>query len=181
VFERFVGELERAGVQIVEVTIPELAGAETAEHVILLAEASAVHDGAYRGDRVVYGEEVRGYFEAGDGVLAIDYIRALRYRALLHHGFARAFRDVDFLVSPTLPMLPPLIGDTAHEWPDGSVGTVGELWRHTFPSNLADLPSLAQPCGFEPGGLPVGLQVIGPRDSELALLALGTALEELLD
>jgi aspartyl-tRNA(Asn)/glutamyl-tRNA(Gln) amidotransferase subunit A len=178
-FERVLGELERAGAQLVEVAIPELEGAETAEHAILLAEASAVHDGDRRADRVEYGDEVRGYFEAGDRVLAIDYIRALRSREVLYDGFVRAFGDIDFAVSPTLPMLPPLIGETAHEWPDGSVGSVGELWRHTFPSNLADLPSLSQPCGFAEG-LPVGLQLIGPRDSELGLLALGTAIEELL-
>jgi len=178
-FERAIAELARAGAEIVELEIPELDGAEQAEHTILLAEASAAHDGARRADRDHYGEEIRGYLEQGDGVLAIDYIRELRYRDVLYDGFAHAFRTVDFLVSPTLPMLPPLIGATEHPWPDGSTGSPGELWRHTFPSNLADLPTLSLPAGFAEG-LPVGLQLIGPRESELVLLAVGTQVEGLL-
>ena len=50
------------------------------------------------------------------------------------------------------------------------------IWRYTYPSNFVGIPSLSQPCAVE-DGLPVGLQLIGPPNSEVALLDLGRELE----
>jgi len=56
-----------------------------------------------------------------------------------------------------------------------------ELLRMTRPANLTGLPALSVPCGFTRDGLPVGLQLIGPRRSEARLLAIALAYEEETD
>jgi aspartyl-tRNA(Asn)/glutamyl-tRNA(Gln) amidotransferase subunit A len=168
--EAALEELRASGVEVVDVSIPELQGAEAAEYAIILAEAAAAHDGAHRPNRREYGAEIRRYLAQGDLVLAVDYIRALRYRTVLHDAFAHAFAEVDFLVSPTLPILPPPWGDPA----------AGQLWRFTLPANVAGLPALAQPCGFH-DGLPVSFQLMARAGCELELLAFGRLLERSFD
>jgi aspartyl-tRNA(Asn)/glutamyl-tRNA(Gln) amidotransferase subunit A len=48
-------------------------------------------------------------------------------------------------------------------------------------ANLSGLPAVSMPCGFSPDGLPIGLTLMGPADSEMRLLAIADAFEELTD
>jgi Asp-tRNA(Asn)/Glu-tRNA(Gln) amidotransferase A subunit family amidase len=79
---------------------------------------------------------------------------------------ATLFDQVDFLVTPTLSLFPPLIEE----------GTRLLAGRCTLPVNLAGLPALALPVRTD-GPLPASIQLIGPAHSEERLLAAGAALE----
>ena len=90
-------------------------------------------------------------------------------------AFTSLFARADILVSPTSPVTAPRIGEL---YPDGD--TLGEANRNLIgfcaPINLVHLPAISLPCGFTRAGLPVGLQIAGPKGSDALLLRMAHAL-----
>jgi len=167
-FETSLGQLDEAGVQIVDVTIPELEHAAAAEYAILLAEASAVHDGRYREHRAEYGLEIRRYLATGDAVLAIDYIRALRH--------CRRFRrDVEALMPPFDALLMPAAPGPA---PRGLAST-GDA-SFCAPWSFAGVPAIALPSGVAADGLPQSVQLVAAPWREATLLRAARFVEPVL-
>jgi amidase len=106
------------------------------------------------------------------------YLGALDRRDRLARTWAEFFEDVDALLLP-----PALTGAFTHRETGGPLEVDGETvsyWEHgrlvAF-ANLAGLPALVAPAGQDEGGLPVGIQIVGPRWSEMRLLEIGRELE----
>ncbi|MGH3006376.1 MAG: Asp-tRNA(Asn)/Glu-tRNA(Gln) amidotransferase subunit GatA [Gaiellaceae bacterium] len=108
-----------------------------------------------------------GYYEA-------YYGQAQKVRTVIKQEFTAAFEDFDVLVSPTSPTVAFRIGEKAESPLAMYLSDV-----LTIPPNMAGLPGLSIPCGLS-GGLPVGLQLIGPQFSENTLFRAGHALERAL-
>jgi aspartyl-tRNA(Asn)/glutamyl-tRNA(Gln) amidotransferase subunit A len=86
---------------------------------------------------------------------------------------------VDVILAPTAPISAPRVGETGvRVTGDRETATRAELLRLTRPSNISGLPAISIPCGFTGEGLPVGLQLMGPRWGEARLLAIARAYEE---
>ena len=117
-----------------------------------------------------YGSDVLERLNKGAEVLAIDYAAADEARRALQAEFAAALATVDAIVAPTVPITAPPIGQ--HTVRLGShVETVrSALIRLNRPANIAGLPSLTVPCGFDADGMPIGLQLIGRAFDEHRLL-----------
>src|SRR5260370_35739676 len=85
------------------------------------------------------------------------------------------FAEVDLLITPTTPV-PPITIEAASNM---SPNPAGEVWlRNTRPFNAYGLPTISIPCGFTKAGLPIGLQIAGPRFGEGRGLALANAYEQ---
>jgi aspartyl-tRNA(Asn)/glutamyl-tRNA(Gln) amidotransferase subunit A len=108
-----------------------------------------------------------GYYEA-------YYGQAQRVRTLIKQEHAALFERFDLLVSPTSPTVAFRLGEKTQ---NPLAMYLSDLL--TIPSNMAGLPGLSIPCGLS-GGLPVGLQLIGPQFSENVLFRAGHALERAL-
>jgi len=96
-------------------------------------------------------------------------------RSLLHrlkNDFGVAFSKCHALLSPTVPILPPEIGDSEENTDTDSF---------TRPANLAGIPALTLPCGFSPDWLPIGLQIMAPPFAEDLLLQIAYAYEQSCD
>jgi aspartyl-tRNA(Asn)/glutamyl-tRNA(Gln) amidotransferase subunit A len=105
---------------------------------------------------------------------ATEVVVARRWQWLVREDFRRAFERCDLLVAPTLPHLPPRIGQPIRREP-------GLAWnRFMVPFNLAGLPAISLPCGFA-DGLPVGLQIAGRPFDELTVLQAARAYERETD
>ena len=165
------------GAKVEEVKIPSLQYAEWAELVTSLSEASAIHhtDLLKRPDD--FGHDIRLLFELGELPSAVDYLQAQQVRRQLKQDFAKAFEEVDLLISPTLPVIPPSIGEDFADLNGKKVDLIDSIIRFTGPGNLTGLPALSIPCGTK-GNMPVGLQIMGPAFSEKAILNAGYALEQ---
>jgi aspartyl-tRNA(Asn)/glutamyl-tRNA(Gln) amidotransferase subunit A len=85
------------------------------------------------------------------------------------------FDAVDVLVTPTTPVMPSTIANA--EVPATATGAESSA-RNTAPFNIYGIPTIAVPCGFSRQGMPIGLQISGPRLGELAVLALAHAFEQ---
>ena len=181
--------LRAQGAVLREVSLPNLPLSVPTYYVVAPAECSsnlARFDGVRFGHRCEnprdlrdlyersrgegFGAEVKRRIMTGTYVLSAGYydayyLKAQRVRALIADDFARAFAEVDVLISPTTPTPAFAIGAKTN---DPVTMYLNDIY--TIGANLAGLPALSVPCGFV-NGLPVGMQVIGGHFTEARLLA----------
>jgi aspartyl-tRNA(Asn)/glutamyl-tRNA(Gln) amidotransferase subunit A len=177
------------GARMVEVRVPDIDALNTVGRVILLVEAVAnLHP--YLARRADFGADVLALLDQGRLVSGADYADAQRLRRIMVDEFSKLWTDVDCILTPATPTAAPKIGQTTME-----VGEVTEdvrlaTTRMMRGINVLGIPSLAMPCGFSaapavvagpvPGGLPLGMQLLGAPRQEDLLLRIGAALEDAL-
>lgn len=172
-----IQKLVDLGAKVEEVKIPALEYAEWAELITSLSEASAIHDTNLKKRPDDYGNDIRMLFELGELPSAVDYLQAQQVRRQLKQDFQKAFEQVDVIIAPTLPILPPDIGSDVAEIDGEKVDLINNIIRFMGPLNLTGLPALSVPCGTS-NGLPVGMQIIGPAFKEGRILNTGYAFEQ---
>ncbi|PKB73329.1 MAG: aspartyl/glutamyl-tRNA amidotransferase subunit A [SAR202 cluster bacterium Io17-Chloro-G7] len=124
-----------------------------------------------------FGQEVRrrimlGTYALSTGYYDAYYVKAQQVRTLIQEDFARVFQDVDALVAPVSPTVAFPLGERTSDPVKMYLSDVC-----TLPPNIAGLPCMSVPCGFDQG-LPVGLQLIGPHLSEETLLRVAHAYQQ---
>ncbi len=195
---RSIDELVAMGAQLVEVSMPHTQYALAAYYLIATAEASSNlgrYDGVGFGHRgegadIVsmykrsraegFGPEVQrrimlGTYALSSGYYDAYYLKALKVRTLIKQDFDRAFEQVDVLIAPTAPTTAFRIGEKME---DPLAMYLMDVC--TIPINLAGVPALSLPCGFS-GGLPIGMQIIGPHLSEEKILQVAYEFEQAHD
>jgi aspartyl-tRNA(Asn)/glutamyl-tRNA(Gln) amidotransferase subunit A len=110
-----------------------------------------------------------GYYDA-------YYLKAQKVRTLIKQDFEKAFADVDVLVCPTAPTTAFKAGEKVDD-----PLSMYLLDLMTIPVNLAGLPGMSIPCGFDEGGMPIGLQLIGNVLQEQVLFETAYAYEQATD
>jgi aspartyl-tRNA(Asn)/glutamyl-tRNA(Gln) amidotransferase subunit A len=111
----------------------------------------------------------------GSAITALDYLRALQARDALGLRMSEFHASWDLLVTPTLPI--PAF-EAGADVPAGAEDPDWTGWTpFTFPFNLTQQPAGTVPCGFTSAGLPVGLQVVGPRYGDALVLRAMAAYE----
>jgi aspartyl-tRNA(Asn)/glutamyl-tRNA(Gln) amidotransferase subunit A len=143
---------------------------------VFMREVAAVHRDLYRREQERYGDDVRlkvgRCLSVGD-----DEVRAgERARDAYREEADEVLADVDVLLTPTLPCVPP---PTPRPGP-GDLDVRATMIRFTFPFNALGLPALALPCGSAEDGLPASLQLVGAAGSDALVLSAGEALERAL-
>jgi aspartyl-tRNA(Asn)/glutamyl-tRNA(Gln) amidotransferase subunit A len=173
--------LSSLGGRIEHVPMPRLAGALLpGTNDIALAEAARYHEsqGYFPARAAEYGEDVRQRLEQGTHVRALDYLRGLAMKPEAERDFEAAFDRVDAIVAPVTAVGAPRIGQQDVEIAGQKETVRSALVRMNRPANFTGHPAISVPCGFTREGLPVGMQLIGPRWSEARLLAIAFAYEE---
>jgi aspartyl-tRNA(Asn)/glutamyl-tRNA(Gln) amidotransferase subunit A len=193
--ERAAAALERAGARRVSFDFLPGAFGVAAYYLLATAEASsnlARFDGVRYGYRRPaeelvtlyqrtrgegFGPEVRrrillGTYALSAGYHDAFYAKAQRARTRIAREYAAAFARCDLLLLPATPTLPFRLGEKTENPLAMYLSDV-----FTIGANLAGIPGLSVPMGLEPGGLPVAVQLLGPADSEPALLRAARALE----
>jgi aspartyl-tRNA(Asn)/glutamyl-tRNA(Gln) amidotransferase subunit A len=128
-------------------------------------------------DRVDPG--LRRTAATGAAYSAADYLDATAVRMELGVLMGRFHQTYDVLVTPTLP-LPAF--PAGQDVPDGWSSPDWTSWTpYTYPFNLTQQPALSVPCGFTSAGLPIGLQVVGPRHADALVLRVGQAYQSATD
>jgi aspartyl-tRNA(Asn)/glutamyl-tRNA(Gln) amidotransferase subunit A len=175
---------ETLGARIEEISFPQLSTAVDRATNVVVAEANSYHEsqGYFPARSADYGDDVRGHLEWGHNLRAVDYLSGLEARRKLTEEFTRTLERVDAILAPVSPIPAPPIGQSQIRVPGERETTVrAELLRLTRPANIVGLPAISIPCGFTREGLPIGLQLVGPRWGEPGLLAIAQAYEEVTD
>jgi aspartyl-tRNA(Asn)/glutamyl-tRNA(Gln) amidotransferase subunit A len=105
-------------------------------------------------------------------------VKSQRARTLLQRNFNEAFERAEVIVSPTLPALPPLVGEVWEQSGDLREHLVDAFLRFNIPYDLTGLPAVSVPCGFSSAGLPIGLQIAGKAFNEATVLRVANAYEQ---
>jgi aspartyl-tRNA(Asn)/glutamyl-tRNA(Gln) amidotransferase subunit A len=191
---------ERLGATLVDVSLPNSAAGIPCYYVIAPAEASSNlsrFDGVRFGHRSEiadelldlyensraegFGEEVKrriliGTYALSAGYYDAYYLKAQKIRRVIAQDFASAFEQCDVIVGPTSPTTAFPIGAKTQ---DPVAMYLNDIFTNTV--NLAGLPGLSVPCGFDAAGLPVGLQLIGKFMDEASLLSAAHQLQQETD
>jgi aspartyl-tRNA(Asn)/glutamyl-tRNA(Gln) amidotransferase subunit A len=136
----------------------------------------------YAGTREAgFGAEVKrrimlGTYALSAGYYDAYYLKALRVRSLIARDFARAFERCDALVAPVAPTTAFRLGERTA---DPLTMYLSDIL--TISVNLAGLPGMSIPCGFDGDGTPIGLQVIGRPFDEPTLFRVAAAYEATAD
>jgi aspartyl-tRNA(Asn)/glutamyl-tRNA(Gln) amidotransferase subunit A len=174
--------LEANGATVREVEIPYAKQMMAVVYGLIVPEAAAYHQGMLRARGELYQDDVRVLLEAGELMLATQYLKVLRLRTLIKEAFRQVFEGLDAIVCPTLPATAARVGQREFEFPNGARKAVTDAYvAHAAPANVTGLPALSVPCGFDSGGLPVGLQIIGRPYDERTVLRLGWTYETATD
>ncbi len=178
-----VREMEKRGATVREISLPHVKESLDAATEISLAEALYVHEAAgyfpARADE--YGEEVRQRIDAGGKIPAVKFLADFDVGKRLRADFDAAFRDVDAIVAPALPIPAPRIGAESVQIDGQQIGVRPAIVGMCRPANFTGLPAISVPCGFTRSGLPVGLQFVGRAFDEATLLRIAYTYERSQD
>jgi aspartyl-tRNA(Asn)/glutamyl-tRNA(Gln) amidotransferase subunit A len=157
---------------IVSTADPVFADPVDAFHVLWFSGAAAATAALTDEQRAALDPGLREVCEQGARYSALDYIDATATRAAVGLTMGAFHERYDLLVTPTMPI-------PAFE--AGVESPAGGRWTgwtpFTYPFNLTQQPAATLPCGFTSAGLPVGLQVVGPRYADARVLAACAAFE----
>lgn len=144
------------------------------------AEAYAFHLPYITKTPELYQPTTRQRIAGGATVTAAAYIEGRRELDRLRRSVGSTFSSVDLLVTPTSPLPQMTIEEGAI--PDvPAPGAVSLTLRNTQPFDIFGLPAISIPCGFTREGMPIGLQITGPRFGESRVLALANAYQQVTD
>lgn len=172
--------LQQQGATLSPATLPHAGDIAPVYLHLVLGDAAAYHATALEQRPHAYTENVRLRLEMGRHILAEDYARALRGRAVITADVERALDGVDALVLPTLAIEPPPLGAAMVPVKGGEEVVRSIMLRCTQPFNLSGHPALSLPCGQTPDGWPIGLQLVGHRGRTDDLLRVAHAVEAAL-
>jgi aspartyl-tRNA(Asn)/glutamyl-tRNA(Gln) amidotransferase subunit A len=163
--------LDAAGMEAIPVRLPDIEHINAVSRVILLSEATAVHE-RYLKRRDDIGRDVLTLFDQGLLVSASDYVNAQRARKVFVRDFLRVFRSIDCLVTPTTPTTAPPIGQNKIIINGNETDVRLATTQMLRSINLLGFPAISIPCGKAADGLPIGMQLVGrPREDALLLRA----------
>ena len=148
---------------------PVLAHAGLIQQLMMLPEASTAHLPWLRTRLADYGADVRARLLAGLVLPATSYPTGLRARRWLEGEVRPLFERYDVLVAPTMPIVPPLIGEDPVELGGSRVPYRLTLIPFNSPWSCLGLPVTSVPCGFV-DDLPVGLSLVGRRGEDATVL-----------
>jgi aspartyl-tRNA(Asn)/glutamyl-tRNA(Gln) amidotransferase subunit A len=170
--------LEGLGASVGEVSVPMAAQSAHISPGIIIPEGAEVHLDNLRNRAEEFDPVVRTRLETGVLTTATQYLKAQRARMLFNQQMAHAMEGVDALLTPTVPIGAPAIGDEMAAAGDTSEPVLTLLARLTRPFNLGGLPTVTLPCGFTSDGLPIGLQLAGRPFEETTVLRIAYAYEQ---
>ena len=181
--------LRARGAEIVELSFPVMEYVVPTYYIIAAAEASSnlsrfdgvkygwraeeyegLHDLYCKTRTQGFGSEVKrrillGAFVLSSGYYDAYYRKALQVKAVIKDAFDTAFQQCDMLLTPVAPTTAPRLGESLSDPLQMYLSDV-----YTVSVNLAGLPGLSMPCGFDSKGMPIGAQLIGPHFGEGRLL-----------
>ena len=192
-----VKELEKLGAEVVEISLPNTDYAISTYYLIAPAEAAtnlARYDGVSYGERAedasdlvemmtktrtqYLGEEVKrrimiGNYALSAGYYDAYYLKALKVRRLVKEDYDKALKDVDVIICPAAPSVAYKIGE--------KIANPLEMYLQdacTVPLNLAGLPGISVPCGYNKDKMPIGMQIIGKALDEETILRVAYTYEQ---
>jgi len=168
--EQALDIIRELGFETVDETLP------ATPTTVQAPEVFAIHSKYFSDSPELYRPLMRSRLELAATIDTQTYVQARHELDKVRRSIAEVFTRVDLVVTPTTPV-PPITIEEALSNP--LLPPQGEVWlRNTRPFNALGIPAISVPCGVTKNGLPIGLQIAGPRLGEATLLAFAHRFEE---
>lgn len=165
--------LEGLGARLVSASIEGAAEVQSHLMPILIADAADLHRERLAADPARFGDGVLARLRPGLAMSAVDYAHSLRWLEAWRRRAAAFFRErADVMITPTVPVTAPEIGDDAK-----LTEVTRRLSRFCWTAPAAGAPALTVPCGLA-AGLPIGMQILAGRRQDARLLNIGYKYQE---
>ncbi len=168
--------LEQLGARLVSIDIDGPADAKEAFEKIFHTDCADIHRERLARSPELFGNDTRERLGIGSGRPGIDYAAGLRWMEGWCRQIKRVFDQVDIVLSPMVPVAPPLIAES-----DQTTAVTRRLTRFCYVWSIARVPVLALPCGFSLAGLPVALSLAAAWFNESVLFRVGCAYQAVTD
>lgn len=177
--ELVIKNLKQLGAQIKKVDVSFLNDDMVKlSRTIGTSEMTVIHNDKYKIYKDQYSKELIQTFKRGNEILAIDYLNALKTRTEWKRKMESILEDVDIMITPTMPILPPYI-DEEMVFKGEENENIGDFMvRYTSPFNFTGHPALTLPSGMKEDGLSLGFQMIASYYSEDILFQAGKVYEQ---
>ena len=175
--EAAVAVLEARGAVIVRMTLPLMDAVSGYGGIISRVEGATIHARWMRDRPQDYAVHLSARMYGGSAIPGTYYVEALSRRGPVLRAFAKeVFAQVDVLATPSIKtVLPTLAATDIDHGPPGTEHTFLAVSANTRPFNYLGLPAISVPCGFDPNGCPIGLQIAGRPFAEARVMKVADA------
>jgi aspartyl-tRNA(Asn)/glutamyl-tRNA(Gln) amidotransferase subunit A len=177
-YESAISKIENLGARVLEKRIKTPQQIERASTTLMSAEAAVQHSQLLREHSDKYGVNVIGRFKAGQKITTAEYIEALRNREEISREIELIFQDADFLLTPSVQILPSRIGEDNIRVDGKEVNVILGCVCFTRLANITGIPAITLPYGYSDDGLPLSIQLMAPKLHEKNLLNLAYTIEK---
>jgi aspartyl-tRNA(Asn)/glutamyl-tRNA(Gln) amidotransferase subunit A len=171
-FFKMIESLEAIGVEMIDITLPNLEQVHRARSTIMLREGAVIYSEALSGGQLP--EDVTGLLKSGASITDRSYVEALEFRTKTISQIVEIFSVVDFIAMPTVPIVAPKLEEII----GNERGPVrSKLVRNTGLFNMTGMPTISIPLGGE-NGLYTGFQLSANLMQDQSLKEIGLLVEE---
>jgi aspartyl-tRNA(Asn)/glutamyl-tRNA(Gln) amidotransferase subunit A len=169
--------LKARGATVIPIKLPVMDAVAAFGSIVSRVEAATIHAEWMRHDSQAYGQHISGRMYPGYAIPAPYYVESLARRGPILRAFAaKVFAQVDVLVTPTIKTCIPTLEETdIDHGPPGTEHRFMAVSLNCRPFNYLGLPAVSAPCGLDPNGCPIGLQIAGRPFAEGRVLKLADA------
>jgi aspartyl-tRNA(Asn)/glutamyl-tRNA(Gln) amidotransferase subunit A len=172
--------LKARGATVIPIELPLMDAVSAYVGIVSRCEGAAIHARWMRDRPEDYAVHLSARLYAGYAIPATYYVEALSARGPILKAFAaEVFSQVDVIALPSIPtILPTLAATDIDHGPPGTESGFMAVSVNTRPFNYLGLPGISIPCGFDPNGLPIGLQIVGRPFAEARVMAVADAYQQ---
>ncbi|NUN15861.1 MAG: amidase [Myxococcales bacterium] len=176
-----VEALQSKGAVVIDIELPELVAVRSAHLVTFASEVVAARMQDTDAQKALYGLDLRLNLVLGKRLTASDYVHAQRVRHRLLKSWQRVFDSVDVIATPSTGQTASPIATDALATGESNLELTDRVMRYAAAANLFGFPAISVPAGYDGGGLPAGLQLMGRAYEEGLLLRLAAAVEQVIE
>ncbi len=177
--ERAIAVLKERGAAVSRIKLPLMDAVAAYGGIVSRCEGPTIHTQWLRDRPADYAAHLSARMYPGLAIPAAYYIEALSRRGPIVRAFAdEVFAQVDLIATPTIRTCLPTLSDTdIDNGPPETIARFLAVSANTRPFNYLGLPTISVPCGFDPNGLPIGLQLAGRPFGEARVLKVADAFQ----
>ena len=177
--EQAVEVFETLGARIIEVTLPDYDALVDAWIMMCAIETAVAHQNTYPARKEEYGPDLAQLIEEGLSTTGTEAARGHHLRINFSMAFEALFGGIDCMLCPTMPSPTPSLADMKDYGADPAV--LNAIMRYTAPYDFSGSPTVTLPNGFDNAGMPLSMQIVGPKLGEAAIIRAGDAFQSVTD
>ena len=165
--------------RIVDVTFPDYEELVASWIMMCSVETATAHEKTYPARAAEYGPELAQVIEEGRRTTGLQTARGLHLRLKFTESLATMFNGIDCMIIPTMPTPIPSLAKMSLYGEDP--GILHSIIRFTAPFDFSGNPTITLPNGFDTDGIPLSMQLVGPRLGEAVLVRAAHAYQTMTD